>query len=392
MASNRRVALYLQMSLDYDRGMLRGIVAFARDNPHWNLLLEADHAHHLPGGAKLDCDGLIVDFDDLRISRAVQGIDKPVVAVGGGGGGYDPRSGIPYVISDDEHIGRLAAEHLLERGLRHFAYCGYPPNRTNPWVAKRAAGFAARLAEADRKCEIYHGGKTRIRHWQGPHQKLVAWLRTLSKPVGVMACYDWRARHVLDACLAAGLRAPDDVALIGVDNDDLLCSLTNPPLTSVEQDRFGVGYLAAALLEKILAGHRPAESLHLIPPVGVIARQSTRMLAVDEPALAEALRLVRNAACKGMTAARVAEEVGWSRSTLDLRFKNLLGRTVDQELRRVRLDHARHLLAHSRMPLHEVARAACLGNAEYLSALIRKHHQMTPGQYRHLQQQARTGR
>lgn len=386
MTRKWNVALFLKMSSGYDRGVLRGIVAFARDNPDWHLILEEGHGHHLPGKRESKYDGLIVDFDDPKIAHSVKAIDQPVIAVGSGGGAYDPSSGIPYVVSNHEHIARSAAEHLLDRGLKHFAYCGYPANRANLWVAKRAAGFAARLAESGRSCETFHGRYTSARNWERMQQELAAWLCNLPKPVGVLACYDWRARHVLDACHAAGLRVPDDVALIGVDNDELLCSLTNPPLSSVEQDCFGVGYYAAELLEKMMSGHRPSETLHLIPPVGVVARQSTRILAVDEPALAEALRLVRDGACKGMTSARVAEEVGWSRTTLDLRFKALLGRTADQELRRVRMDHARHLLAHSQMPLLEVARAAGLADAEYLSALIRKHHQMTPSQYRQLQQ------
>lgn len=384
----RKIALGLPLAINYYRGILRGISAFSLENKHWSLCLKVDNPYHRPNFQDWKCDGLIVDFDNSKIVKAALAAGKPVVAVGGGGENYDPQSRIPYVFSDDESIARMAVDHLLDCGLQHFAYCGYTANRTNGWSARRAAAFAARLAAAGHRCKIFNGCDMTGRNWERAQTELMTWLRTLPKPIGILTCNDWRARDVFDACRIAGIQIPDDVAVIGVDNDQLLCELTDPPLSSVEQDCFGVGYHAAATLDKMMRGQTLDQSRYLVPPVGVIARQSTNLLAVDDPVLAAAVRLVRAEACRGLTTASLARQVGLSRSTLDIRFKHRFTRTVDQELRRVRLAYALDLLARSQMPLGDVARAACLGNAEYLNALMQKKYQMTPGQYRQSQQHA----
>jgi LacI family transcriptional regulator len=378
----RKIALSLQMASHYDRGILRGIAAFAREHKHWSLHIEVDHQRSLPNFLRWGFDGMIADFDDSKIARAVIAVGKPVVAVGGGAGGYSASSGVPYVISDDAGIARLAAEHLLDCGLQHFAYCGYTATRVNVWSALRGKAFAARLADAGHRCEIFNAGQITDSNWQRMQRQLVTWLRNLPKPVGIMACNDWRARNVFEACRIAELHIPNDVAVIGVGSDELLCELVDPPLSSVPHHCFEIGYQAASVLEKMMRGQSPDQSRYLIPPLGLVARQSTDLLAVDHPVVATAVRLVWAEASRGLTATQLAVRVGLSRSSLDIQFKERLGRTVDQELRRVRLAYAMDLLVHSQMSLCDIARVSCLGNAEYLNALMRKHHRMTPVQYR----------
>ena len=340
----------------------------------------------MPNMNEWDGDGFIVNFDDRRFAQAVCAVRKPIVGVGAGRGWFDSRSGIPYVGTDDEAIGRLAAEHLLACGFRHFAFCGYPPTRTNIWVANRCRAFMRRLAQEGFDCSVFNGHYTTARHWNRIQEELVAWVRTLPTPIGLMGCYDWRARHVLEACQTIGLRVPDDVALIGVDNDSVLCELTDPPLSSVEQGRFGIGYSAASLLDKMMGGHRLKKLLYCIPPVGLVARQSTNLLAVDDRELAGALRLIREEACLGLQADTVAERAGCSRSTLDNRLKKAIGRTADAEIRRVRLTRVKELLARTDLPLRQVARESGYANEQYLNAVVCKDTRMTPGQYRRAHQ------
>lgn len=386
MPPKRNVALLLQLYQNFDQGVLRGIVTYARECGRWSLYVEEEAVHWLPDMRDWKGDGFIVNFDEPRFARAIRGIGKPVVALGGGKGWHDPRSRIPYVATDDEAIGRLAAEHLLGCGLRHFAFCGYAPTRTNAWVTSRCRAFRDRLARAGFDCLVFNGRYTNARHWIRIQKELVAWVRTLPLPIGLMGCYDWRARHVLEACHTAGLRVPDDVALIGVDNDRILCELTDPPLSSVEQGRFNIGHAAAALLDKMMDGDRPRTLRQCIPPVGLVARQSTNLLAVEDPEIATALRLIREEACAGLQADTVAERAGCSRSTLDHRFKKVVGRPVDAEIRRVRAARAEELLAGTDLPLREVARQAGLGSEQYLSAVVRKKTGVTPARYRRTHQ------
>jgi LacI family transcriptional regulator len=377
----RRVAVILQFWQNFDRGILQGIAAYQRERRTWSVFVEEVAHQRIPDFREWSGDGLIVNFDDRTVAQALRGIAQPMVGVGGGRGWHDPHAGIPYVATDDAAIGRLAAEHLLERGLKQFAFCGYPPTQTNIWADNRGRAFAARLREAGHACAMFRGRHTSAAHWAKELREIADWLRTLPTPVGIMGCYDYRARHVLEACKLAGLRVPDDAAVMGVDND-VVCELADPPLTSIEQGRFQIGYTAAAMLDRMMDGRKPQAPRVVIPPVGLVPRQSTDLLYVPDRTVAEAMRIVREEACRGLQAAAVAERLRVSRSTLDKRFKQHLGRPVDQEIRRIRLERARELLARTDLPPATVAREAGYGTVQYLNTVLGKAVHCTPTEYR----------
>jgi LacI family transcriptional regulator len=381
MRKHKRVAVILQLWQNFDRRVLPGIAAFVRERRNWSVFVEEVEHQRIPNMREWNGDGLIVNFDSRDVAQALRGIEKPVVGLGGGLGWHDPRSNVPYVMTDDSSIGRLAAEHLMERGLKHFAFCGYPPTRTNVWVANRASAFKKRLAREGYRCDFFKGRHSVTEHWMRHQAELVGWLRTLPTPIGLMGCYDYRARHVLEACKTAGLRVPDDVAAIGVDND-AVCDLTDPPLSSIEQGCFQIGYTAARLLDEMMAGHRPRQKRFAVPPVGIVSRQSTDLLYVADREVSQAMRMIRDRACAGLQADAVARELQLSRSTLDKRFQRSLGRPVDREIRRVRLARAMELLARTNLPLREVAHESGYGNEQYLSAVVRAEYGCTPSQYR----------
>jgi len=378
---SRKVAVILQLWQNFDRGILQGIAAYVRENPAWSVFVEEVGHQRIPDFKAWDGDGLIVNFDNPHVVNALRKVDKPVIAVGGGRGWHDPEGDVPYVATDDAAIGKLAAEHLMNRGLRHFAFCGYPESRTNVWMTQRELGFTACLAAAGFDCKIFHGRHSSATCWQTVLQNIASWLEKLPLPVGIMGCYDYRARHVLEACRILGLRVPDDVSVIGVDND-IICDLATPPLTSIEQGKFQIGYTAASSLDQLINGKRKVPARQVIPPVGVVARQSTDLLCVADPTVAEALRLIRQEACRGGHAASICRSIGLSRSTLDKRFKEAIGRPVDQEIRRIRLMRACELLARTKMPLKEIAREAGFGSEQYLSAVFLKMMGATPAAYR----------
>lgn len=216
--NRRQVAVIPQVWQNFDRKILKGIAAYVRECCNWAVFVEEIEHQRLPDLRSTHFDGFIVNFDSRSVAQALRGITVPIVAYGGGGGWHDPASGVPYVATDDEAIGRLAAEHLLDLGLSQFGFCGYPQNRTNTWMEVRKRAFVGRLEQSGHECHVYCGRHSTASQWWKIQAGLCHWLRELPLPVGLMGCYDYRARHVLEACKTVGLRVPDDVALIGVDN------------------------------------------------------------------------------------------------------------------------------------------------------------------------------
>jgi len=381
MNPRRKVAVILQLWQNFDRGILQGIAAYVREGHDWSVFVEEVEHQRIPDFNAWDGDGLIVNFDNPHVVRALRGVDKPIIALGGGSGWHDPSSGIPYVATDDDTIGRIAARHLMDCGLRNFAFCGYPKSRTNLWMMNRKQGFTECLGEAGFSCHAFHGRHTSATHWQDVLSDLSNWLRKLPLPIGIMGCYDYRARHVLEACKLLGLRVPDDVAVVGVDND-IVCELADPALSTIEQGKFQIGYTAAQSLEQLMSNRGKVPARQWISPVGLVPRQSTNILCVPDQALATALKTIREQACQGLQAAEVAKQVGLSRNTLDKRCKAQIGRSIDLEIRRVRLECAKNLLARTALPMREIARRAGFGSEQYLSSVFSNTVGCRPSQYR----------
>ena len=210
----------------------------------------------------------------------------------------------------------------------------------------------------------------------------MAWLQTLEMPVGVMACNDVRARHVLEACHSLGVRVPEDVAVIGVDNDELVCELSDPPLSSIEQGMRRLGYQAAALLDQLMQGKDAPQTQFVVAPEGVVARRSTDTLAVSNAEVALAARFIREHACDGLSIGDLTAMVGLSRSTIERKFKAITGRTIHAEIERVRLERARTLLAETDLPMKQVAAQAGFKYIQYMATLFRRRLKQTPREYR----------
>ncbi len=382
MPKLRNVALIIDSSQPYDRKIVQGVAAYVREVGRWSIYLEEGRRQKIPDLRGWSGDGIIADFDDSRVANALRRLKIPIVGIGGGYGGYDPKSGIPYFVSNEAAIARLAAEHLLERGLIHLAFCGFPRTQTNRWSEARMNAFRARVAEAGLRCWTYTGRHHTARHWDELQQGLADWLGALPKPLGLMACDDDRARHVLEACRRLGLRVPDDVAVIGVDNNEMICELSTPPLSSVEQGLRRMGYEAAALLERLMAGKKASALSYVIDPETVITRRSTEMLAVDDADVAAALRYVRDHACQGIRVHEVAAAIHVSRSTLERRFAQRMGRSVHDEIHRVRLERARQLVSTTNLPLSQVALQAGFRHLTYMTSMFRRHVGYTPAKYR----------
>ncbi|MBC7927099.1 MAG: DNA-binding transcriptional regulator, partial [Bryobacteraceae bacterium] len=338
----RRVALIYDATTAYDLQVIRGVTAYLQEGATWSVYIEesALKDQRLPDLGSWEGDGIIADLDHPAVAAAVVKSKLPAVGFGSGYGWYAPKSRIPYFFTNNRAIARLAADHLLNRGFRNFAFCGYPKTPINGWSAEREREFAERLKERGFSCPVYHGRHRNIRSWAHMQQALSSWLGSLAKPVGLMAANDNRARHVLEACRLSGLHVPEEVAVIGVDNDEMLCGLSSPLLTSIEQGAQRIGYKAAALLDRIMGGKLPAKKHYVIDPVGIVTRLSTDVLPVQDIQVANAMFYIREHACDGIKVPDVVAAVRASRSGLDARFKAAFGRTLHTTIRDVQLERA----------------------------------------------------
>lgn len=377
IGATRRVALLVETSNSYARGLIRGVIEYARTHGRWSVYLgEHSRGDEPPGWLRhWDGDGIIARVENARIAAAVAGSGRPAVDMSAAR--LLPR--LPWVETDDAAIARAAADHLLARGLAHFAYCG--DDRFN-WSKWRCEHFGEVLRGYGRPCAVYRPRARAARDWDADEDELATWLASLPKPVGVMACYDIRARQVLDACRRAGLTVPDEVAVVGVDNDELLCDLCDPPLSSVQPDARTAGYRAAALLDQLMSGRRVRELAHRISPTGVVTRQSTDMVATSDADVAEALRFIRDNACSGITVKEVLQRVPLSRRVFEARFEALVGRTPHDEIERLRMDRVKQLLLGTDLPVGEVARRAGYRHPEYLSVAFRRYEGVSPTAFR----------
>lgn len=374
------MALLVETSNEYARGLLRGIVAYVREHRPWTTYL-AEQARGDEPPAWLDHwagDGIIARVENDRIAAAVTRPGLPVVDVSAA----NLVPGVPWVETDDALIAAAAFGHLLDRGFRQLAFVGDERFNWSNWRRDRFVGLAV---ERGLPAAVLHSSVVARRagaEWSAETSRLADWLIGLPKPVGVMACYDLMGRQVLEACRTTSLAVPDDVAVIGVDDDELICELSDPPLASVAPDAHRTGYEAAALLDRMMAGARVEAVPHLVPPLGVAPRASTDVLAIDDTDVSAAVRFIREHACDGIDVTDVVSRVPLSRRVLESRFKKLVGRSPHEEIDRVQMNRAQELLRGTDLSLVQIARKVGFPHAEYLSVVFKKKVGLTPREYR----------
>lgn len=349
----RRVALLIDTASSFGRGLLRGIGRYARLHGPWLL-----------SGRLRGADGVLALVRTRALARRLLSSPVPVVDLD-----YALPEMAPWGVANDERaVAEAAARHLLDLGLRHIAFCG----RRTPtvWESERGSAFCRALARA------------RVSVHRGPRGDLGSWLSSLPRPAGVFAANDDQGRRVLEAARRCGLRVPAELAVLGVDDDEVLCELADPPLSSLSLDTRRIGFEGAALLDRLMKGRRAPRRPALIPPLGVVARGSTDVLAVGDPAVAAALRHLRANVHRPLQVADLVRAAGVSRKTLELRFRRTLGRTPHEEIDRTRLDRVKELLIHTDWPLKKVAAASGFTYPERLHAVFRRRFRTTPTRFR----------
>lgn len=379
----QHVALLIETSREFGRGLLRGIARYKQENGRWLTYCRPQGMGDMSCDwvAKLRADGILARIADRRMAAALAKLKVPVVNLRG------KMAHLPfaYVGVDGEGIARMAIEHLLDRGFRHFGFCGYRRRFSVAWD-RRCDTFLALAKEAGCTVDVCAAsapslGRNERNSWRRELATIARWVHGLPKPLAIMACTDDRGLQVLEACREMGVAVPEEVAVIGVANDECLCALSIPPLTSVDVSAEQIGYRAAVVLEKLMnGGDSPGQVL--IEPQGVVCRQSTDTMAVNDQAVAEAIRFIRAHACDQIHIADVANHVHMARSALARRLKQAMGRTIHDEIQRTRIARVQQMLIETSLPLKQVAGQAGFSSVQYMTRAFRAETRQTPAAYR----------
>jgi LacI family transcriptional regulator, galactose operon repressor len=361
-------------------GMLKGIAHFERTHHLWTAFHD-DQAVSETDTRWLRSkkwQGVISRHTTPELASACAELKIPLVDLND----VEPYPGVPKIRPDNVGIGHLGAEHFIERGYQKFSFAGFS---NLLWSRERRDGFVEAVRLAGRDCSVYDveypGDSTPF--WDEEEiGKLSAWMREQPKPIGVMACVDFRAQQLVSAAHAAGILVPEEVAILGVNNDTIRCELADPALSSVAPNAFQSGYRAATLLRDMLAGQKPTVLDQRVEALGVVTRHSTDVLAVEDRNVAAALSFIREKACHGITVEQVLQHAHASRSQMERKFRQHIGRSPQSEIRRVQLRKIRQLLLETDFPLKRIAELTGFEHMEYMCVLFKRETGIPPGIYR----------
>jgi LacI family transcriptional regulator len=378
MARLKHVALLIETSREYGRALLRGVTRYHRDHGEWSVYFRPVGLSD-PPPAWLDRwkgDGILARIDSRRMAACILATGLPTVDLRGSLVGL----GIPEIGVDNQAVAAMVLQHLLDRGLRHFAFFSDRRGR-NRWSDQRCDLFCKAVESAGYRCETFLSRQSSA-SWESEQTQISRWLKQLPKPVAIMACNDDRGQQLLDACVRVGAHVPDEIAVIGVDNDTYLCDLALPAMTSVDVNGERNGYEAAKLLDRLMRGCKPPTRPIYFAPRQIVVRQSTDTVALSDAEVASVVRFIRDYGCTGIRIEEAFAQVPVSRSALTQRFKKLLNRTPMAELTRVRLERARQLLMDSELGIAQVAAKCGFSEAKYLITVFHRAFGVTPHAFR----------
>lgn len=382
MPKTPHVALLIETSREYARGLLRGVARYQQEHGPWSIYFEPHGLDDPPPEWLVGWkgDGILARVNNREMADTILATGIPSVDVRGALSDL----GLPFIGVDNKPVASLAYDHLRDLGLRNFAFCGTPRGE-NPNQDLRCDYFVKLVEQDGYSCSTWLGEQQRQRAptWEEQQQQIATWLQELTKPVGIMTCHDDRGQQVLDACRRASVAVPDDAAVISVDNDPHLCNLCTPTMTSIDVNPSLIGYEAAALLDRLMQNEPPAQQVTLLgPPRGIAPRRSTDTLLIEDQEVATAIRYIRENATEGVRVADVIALATKAPSTLERRVKKMLGRTIKAEITRVRLARAKLLLSETGFTVAKIAERTGFAEPKYFCEVFRKHEGVTATEYR----------
>ena len=361
-------------------GMLKGIAQYERSHRPWAAFLDDEARTELNDNwlRSKKWHGVISRHTTAATVRTCAEMNLPLVDLND----VPAFAGVPKFRPDNVAVGHMGAEHLIERGFRHFGFCGF---NGLEWSSERKDGFVEALRLTGHRCDVLDvddpGDVTPF--WDAKQiTTLGGWLRRLPKPAAVMACNDLRALQIVSAAQAAGLLVPEEVAVLGANNDTIRCELSEPPMSSVATNAFQSGYQAAEQLAQLMAGQPASVDVRRVEPVGVVTRQSTDILAMGDKNVAAAVSYIREHAYRGISVDEVLRHAFSSRSQLEKKFRRFIGRSPQAEIRRVQVEKIRQLLFETNFPLKKIAELAGFEHVEYMCVVFKRLTGDSPGSFR----------
>jgi len=376
-----RVALLVETTRTYTRELLAGVRRYLAEHGPWSTFLELRALDSSPPAwlRKWDGDGILTRTFTREMADSIRASGVPAVEMRS----TRFKTGFPFVGVDNHLIGRAVAEHFMERGYRQF---GAYSLHTETFFEERVRNFVTTVEAAGCTCSLLpETTSDSAIDWEQSQSRLIAWLEQLPKPVGIFAANDQLGVRLLDACQRAGIAVPEQVAVVGAENEETLCAFANPPLTSVRFDGGAVGYAAAELLDRLMRGKQPPRTPTLIPPRGIIVRASSDELVINDPLVASAVRLMRENLADGINVEDVCRRLNASRSTLDRRMLTALKRTPKEEILRLRFREVERLLRETELTIDTVASQTGFTHSHYLQSAFKERHGVTPGEFRRQQ-------
>ena len=381
MKRRKNVLLVLETSRAVSRGILQGVSRYALEHDEWIVQVEDRGLLELPSSwlKAWKGNGIISRTSSFALAKTLQGKNVPMVELLGNG-----KQVAPEVRFDDDATAALVVEHFAQAGFADFAFFAVG----NAWWSEgRRESFCRKVAERQGSVHIFPfagiGNRTFYPTWEPRYDSAVRrWLRQLPKPMAVWAASDAFAVRLVESCRQLGIAVPEEIAIMGTTNETLLCDALTPPLSSIDLNGFEIGYIAAERLAEKMNGKTPSAPPILVPPLGVVARQSTDIIACHDRRIAIAVRFIRANATAGISVHDVAEFVDIPWRTLHRLFQTQLGHTIGAEIVKTRMDRAKRLLIETDFSLSAIAIKVGYATTDYFVQAFRRETGLTPNQYR----------
>ena len=378
-----KITLLFNANKVYDRQVVEGIGQYIQASQcMWDIFVEDEFIYHTNTINQLSIDGIIADFDDPKTVELLQHTLIPTIAVGSSYKQVNFYPHFPYVATDNAALVEMALSHLQEKGLSQFAFYGLQVNTHKHWSIERRDAFVELMEKNHYPIYLYEGVQVHAQNWLEEQQKLIVWLKSLPSHTGIIAVTDARARHLLQACEYSKIAVPEELCVIGIDNEELIQYLSRVSLSSVEQGAREIGYQAAKLLHKLLNGQKAPSTPILIPPITVHTRNSTDYRSLSDPLVIQAMHYIRHRACHGIKVEQVLDHLEISRSNLEQRFKNEMDRTIHQVIHEEKIARAKNLLEQTDISIQEIADICGYPSVQYFYSVFKKEFEMTPKEFR----------
>ncbi|RKY05973.1 MAG: hypothetical protein DRP56_08260 [Planctomycetota bacterium] len=381
-----KVALLMERSYGNSRELIFGISRYSSLHNHWELLIPpspylTSYLGHSTREKKLtwfkDCnpDGVI-----MMMLEGNEGILKTGVSAIIGQHIKEGSPDLPHFKLENYAIGKMAAEDFINRGFKRLAYCGFD---YFPWSQQRYEGFSASAEQHGIKTDYYGTAKPCNKYALDKEPALIMeWLETLPKPVGILTANDDRGRLVTGVCKTANILVPEEIAVMGVDNDQIVCMISNPPLSSVCLTSQKAGYEAAAMLDKIMKNEEVENKEILIAPTHVVTRHSTNIMAIEDREIAKAVQFIRQNTKKPIQGDDVAQAIAMPRRTMERHFLSALGRSAYKEIAWARAEHISRILLETNMTISLIAEEFGFSDATHVTRFFKEIKGLTPVAYR----------